>query len=87
MQTKIVRVLNPNGLHLRMAARIVEKSKNFKSKIVFCKGCKYADSCSIIQLLILGAAKDSELRIVAMGEDEEKVIQELAGLFNDGAGI
>lgn len=87
MQTKTVKVSHPNGLHLRMAARIVEKSRNFKSKVVFCKGCKYADSCSIIQLLVLGAAKDSKLRIIAVGEDEEKVIQELPGLFTDGAGI
>lgn len=87
MQDRIVKVLYPYGLHLRMAARIVEKNKTFKSKVMFCKDCKYADGCSILQLLLLEATKDSELRIVAVGEDEEKVIQELQGLFNHGAGI
>ncbi len=87
MQTTIVKVFYPHGLHLRMAARLAQKSKDFKSRIVFCKDCKYADSCSILQLLLLEATKDSQLRIVAIGEDEDKVIQELAHFFTDGAGI
>ena len=87
MQTTIVKVFYPHGLHLRMAARLVQKSKDFKSRIMFCKDCKFADGYSILQLLLLEATKDSQLRIVAVGEDEDKVIQELAGLFNDGAGI
>lgn len=87
MQTTIVKVFYPHGLHLRMAARLVQKTKDSKSKIMFCKDCRYADGCSILQLLLLEATKDSQLRIVAIGEDEEKVIQELAHFFTDGAGI
>ncbi len=87
MRTTVVKVLHYNGLHLRVAARLVQKSKDFKSRIMFCKDCKFADGYSILQLLLLEATKDSQLRIVAVGEDEDKVIQELAGLFNDGAGI
>lgn len=87
MQTITVRVPNSNGIHLRMAARLVQKSRDFKSRIMFCKDCKFADGCSILQLLLLEATKDSQLRIVAIGEDEEKVIQEFQGLFTDGGGI
>lgn len=87
MQARVVKILHPKGLHLRMAAKIVQRSKDFKSRIMFCKDCKYADGCSILQLLLLEATKDSQLRIVAIGEDEKKVIQELSGLFTDGAGI
>lgn len=87
MQTITVRVPNSNGLHLRMAARLVQKSKDFKSRIMFCKDCKFADGYSILQLLLLEATKDTQLRIVAIGEDEEKVIQEFQGLFTNGAGI
>ncbi|MFA4888735.1 MAG: HPr family phosphocarrier protein [Candidatus Omnitrophota bacterium] len=87
MQTTIVKVFHHNGLHLRMAARLVQKSKDFKSRIMFCKDCKFADGYSILQLLLLEATKDSQLRIVAVGEDEDRVIQELTGLFTDGAGI
>mgnify|MGYP003395514304 FL=1 len=87
MQTTIVKVFYPHGLHLRMAARLVQKSKDFKSRIMFCKDCKFADGYSILQLLLLEATKDSQLRIVAVGEDEDKVIQELAYFFSDGAGI
>lgn len=87
MRTTTVKIFHYNGLHLRMAARLVQKSKDFKSRIMFCKDCKFADGYSILQLLLLEATKDSQLRIVAIGEDEDKVIQELAGLFTDGAGI
>ncbi|MBI5050917.1 MAG: HPr family phosphocarrier protein [Nitrospirae bacterium] len=87
MRTTTVKVIHHNGLHLRMAARLVQKNRDFKSRIMFCKDCKFADGCSILQLLLLEATKDSQLRIVAIGEDEERVIQELQGLFTDGAGI
>lgn len=87
MQTKTIKVLNSHGLHLRVAARIVQKNKNLKSRVVFCKDCAYADGCSVLQLLLLGATKDSELRVVVIGEDEQKAIEELSFLFSDGAGI
>lgn len=72
---------------MRVAAQIVEKSKEFKSKILLCKDCKRADGCSILQLLLLEATKGSELRIEAAGPDENIAIQELSSLFSDGGGI
>jgi phosphotransferase system HPr (HPr) family protein len=72
---------------MRVATRIVEKSKEFKSQIVLCKDCKRADGCSILQLLLLGATNGSELRIEAAGQDEDIAIKELSSLFTDGGGI
>ncbi|MCX6340452.1 MAG: HPr family phosphocarrier protein [Candidatus Aureabacteria bacterium] len=87
MKDATVRIICPQGLHMRVAAQIVEKSKKFKSKIMLCKDCTRADGCSILQLLLLGATNGSELRIEAAGQDEDIAIQELSSLFTDGGGI
>ncbi|MCX6353666.1 MAG: HPr family phosphocarrier protein [Candidatus Aureabacteria bacterium] len=87
MKDATVRIICSQGLHMRVAAQIVDKSKEFKSKIMLCKDCQRADGCSILQLLLLGAASGSELRIEATGQDEDIAIQELSALFVDGGGI
>ncbi len=87
MQTKLIRVSTENGLHLRIAARIVELCKRYKSTVVLCKDSEYAEGHSILQLLELAATKGSEVRVIVVGEDEERVIRELPEMFTDGAGI
>ena len=86
MKTKTVTVKCPNGLHLREAARIVEQSRMLKSRITICRDCRYADGCSILDLLLLDASEGAELMVTAEGEDEERAIKVIAGLM-DGAGI
>ena len=75
------------GLHLRNAALLVKSAEQYKSKITVCSGCTCADSCSILQLLSLGAGKDSVIEVTAEGPDAEKAIRRVSELFSDGAGI
>jgi phosphocarrier protein len=87
MEVTKLKVNNRCGLHLRTAAKIVEFSKRCKSKITFCYDCKFADSCSILQLLSLGASRDAKMTVIAQGQDEKEVVERIGELFSDGAGI
>lgn len=76
-----------NGLHARPAMKVVEICNNFQSKVTICKGCEKASGCSILELMMLGAKEGVELEIIASGDDENKAVQELQHLFENGAGI
>lgn len=88
MRTKKVTVRTKNGLHMRVAGRVIETSRQSRSRIIFRKGRNNADAKSIIDLLMLAAAEGSEIEIIADGSDEEAVLRDLEALLNDGgAGI
>ena len=76
------------GLHLRVAARIVNEVQHRQSEVhVRCEGCPWANACSVFELLKLGAAQGTPLEITVEGPDEEATLQALAGAFNEGVGI
>lgn len=87
MKTRKVIVQNEYGIHARVALRVIEASKEIKSQVTICKDCVKADGCSILELLLLGAKKGSEIELVVNGVDEEKGIATLSNIFEDGSGI
>jgi len=83
-----VTVQNPNGLHLRVASEVVKICKKRNAKInLTCDNCPHADGCSVISLLMLGAARGTPVTIQAEGEEEKQVLEDLKQLFSDGTGI
>jgi len=87
MITKKLIVHNEHGIHARVALRVVEECRNSSSQITVCKGCKTADGCSLLQLLMLGAEKGTEIEVIADGGEEQKSISDLAQIFSQGSGI
>lgn len=87
MEVAKINVNVDNGMHLRVAARVVNASKRYKSKILLCHKCKFADACSILELVSLAVTKSSEIAVVAEGPDEKEAVKEIGQLFIDGAGI
>jgi len=87
MRSKKIIVQNEHGIHARVAMRVLEKSKSLGSQVTICKDCIKADGCSILQLLLLGAAKGSEVELIVEGGDEEKNIAAISDIFADGSGI
>ena len=87
MRTKRLIVQNEHGVHARVALKVVETVKRQSAQITICNGCTKVDGCSILELLLLGAAQGSELEVVARGGDEDKAIRDLEELFSGGLGI
>lgn len=78
------KVRNKLGLHARPAALFVQTTNKFKSRVKVIKGDQEVDGKSIMGILMLAAEYLSDIMIIADGEDESKLIDELKKLFETG---
>lgn len=83
--TRTVKVGNTMGLHARPAAQVVHLANRFKSELKLRrtdgKGSD-ADCRSVLAMLMLAACKDTELELLAAGEDAAEAIDLLADYFD-----
>jgi phosphocarrier protein len=77
-----VTVGNALGLHARAAARFVKLAGSFQSQIRVTRGARTMDGKSILGLLLLAAARGTELVISADGADEAAAVDALCGLVD-----
>ncbi|MEM9622768.1 MAG: HPr family phosphocarrier protein [Pseudomonadota bacterium] len=84
MRTTKLTLINPLGMHARAASKLVDVSKAFASDITLDKDGKAVDGKSIMALLMLGAAVDSELTLTVNGEDEDAAFTAVCDLVNAG---
>lgn len=80
-----VLVQNKDGFHARPATKFAHAASQFESEIRVKKGGEEpeeADGKSVINLLILAALQGTPLMIEAEGNDAEKAVETLAGLFD-----
>jgi len=81
-QVKNLKIENDLGLHGRAAAKIVELTKQYKSKLYFKKdGHEEVDGSSILSILTLACPKGTEVQARAIGEDSEELLDKLSLLF------
>lgn len=76
-----VKLLNPDGLHVRVAVKLVEEARKFRSEISLTKDQVTVKAKDIMSVLTLGAAEGTDLILRAEGEDASEAIQALARLF------
>jgi phosphocarrier protein len=84
MSTRTLIVVNPLGLHARAAARFVRVACQFDATIRVSRGTRELDGKSILGLLLLGAARGTEITIRADGADEVAAVDALAELVAGG---
>ena len=84
MTTREVTVVNALGLHARAAARFVKVASRFRSQIRVTRGQQTMDGKSILGLLLLAAARGSQLTITADGPDDAEAVAALAALVERG---
>ena len=84
MVSRQVTVVNALGLHARAAARFVKVASRFRSQIRVTRGQHTMDGKSILGLLLLAAARGSELTIAADGPDEADAVEALGALVERG---
>lgn len=88
MQTYNLTVADPHGLHLRVAAKIVELVRHHGTRVrLFGSDNRQADGGSVLGLLTLGLGHGNFVRVEVDGEDELKVAERLSEIFSDGGGI
>lgn len=81
-----VRITNRLGLHARAAARFVHAANRFRSQITLTRDGRSMDGKSILGILLLAAARGTQLVVSAEGEDEAAAVEELAAVITGGFG-
>jgi len=77
---------NRLGLHARAAAKLVQLANQFASRITVEKDGELADAKSIMEVLMLAAAKDSKVIVSAEGKDEDVALEEVRRLIESRFG-
>lgn len=81
MIEKSLDVINKLGLHARAAAKVVSVASRYDSAIHVLQKGNRIDAKSIMGLLMLGAAKGSQVTFQVEGDDEDAAMAELEDLF------
>lgn len=79
---KEVTIKCSQGLHARPAAMFVQTASKFTSSVTITKGDEQINGKSIMDILTLGAQKDTVILLKVDGDDAEeafKVLEELLG--------
>lgn len=77
MKKLSIKIIDPIGIHARPASAIVSVASKFESSVSFVMDGKTANAKSIINLMALGAKKDSEIEIFVEGKDEEEALAQI----------
>lgn len=79
-------IINELGLHARAAAALVKIANRFKSEIEITRDSITVNGKSIMGVLMLAAAKGTEIKVDAMGSDAIDAIREIGHLIKDRFG-
>lgn len=79
---KKVIVKNSQGLYARPAAAFVQLASKFNSNVTLRRDSQEVNGKSIMGILMLAAEKDSEIHIIAEGDDAQEAVNELEELVN-----
>ncbi|HHI94057.1 MAG TPA: HPr family phosphocarrier protein [Gammaproteobacteria bacterium] len=81
MTRRPVTIINKLGLHARAAAKLVALASQFGSDIKLIKNTTEVNGKSILGVMMLAAAKGTELVLVADGTDATKALDALEDLI------
>ncbi len=76
-----LKIRNSLGLHARAAAKIVELSDRYESKLFLRKDGRQVDGSNILSILTLACPKGTEMEVRIIGEDSEQFMTDLDVLF------
>ncbi len=81
-----VEIINKLGLHARAATKFANTANKFDSQIHVVFGEKNIDGKSIMSLMLLAAAKGSNITLKTDGPDADAAMAALLDLINDKFG-
>ena len=81
MIRRSVTIINKLGLHARAAAKLVAHASQFSCEVRLVKNTTEVNGKSILGVMMLAAAKGTELELVADGDDEVLALDALEELI------
>ncbi|MDF9866704.1 phosphocarrier protein HPr [Bacilli bacterium PM5-3] len=79
MKKLSMKIIDPIGVHAKVAASIVNIASQFESNIYLINNNKKANMKSILNILALGIASEEDICIEISGSDEDIALQ---GIYN-----
>jgi phosphocarrier protein HPr len=86
MLQKTIKVSNVLGLHARPSALIVKAATKYRSDFFIERDGTRVNGKSIMGVMMLAAECGAVLNLIAEGEDEEYLLEEIEELINGGFG-
>ena len=86
MRCQSITIINKLGMHARASAKFVSLASEFSAEITLKRNGQQVNGKSIMGIMMLAAAKGSELELCAKGQDEAKAVATLADLIADRFG-
>ena len=78
-----ITIVNKLGLHARAAAKFVTTASGFNSDIQVARNGRIVNGKSIMGLMMLAAAKDTDIIVHINGDDEQQAFNAIEALIND----
>lgn len=87
MVSKIVTVVNEEGMHMRPAGLIAKAAKEYpESEIIMKVNGKEIKAKAVMQIMAAGIKKGTEVELVVSGGDEQAVLDKFVQMFEEGFG-
>ncbi len=86
MLQQTTNIVNKLGLHARAAAKFVTQASLFDSEIHIKRNGQSVNGKSIMGVMMLAAAKGSEIELIIDGTDETQAMQSLLELIENRFG-
>jgi phosphocarrier protein len=86
MTSRSVTVVNQLGMHARAAAKFVHIAARYQAHVRVAREAREMDGKSIMGVLLLAAARGSQITISADGRDEDAAVAALVALVESGFG-
>lgn len=80
MERKRITIINKLGLHARAAAKFVKLASSFDSEVRLARGGHVVNGKSIMGVMMLAAAKGTELELAVEGRDAKEAVSKLEQL-------
>ena len=81
--SRTVEIINKLGMHARAAAKFVNLASSFNSDVKIEKNGQKVDGKSIMGVMMLAAAKGTEITLHITGNDADTCINDLENLINN----
>jgi phosphotransferase system HPr (HPr) family protein len=78
---KSVIIRNPQGFHVRPAAALAERARQFQSRVELSRGDVRVDGRQVLDLIMLAAEQGMEVTLEVSGPDAAEAIEILAQIL------
>lgn len=83
MMEETYTIINKLGLHARAAAKFVTTASGYEADITVSRDGRTVNGKSIMGVMMLAAAKGTEITVIAKGDDAEAALGAIGCLIND----